>query len=220
MLSQEILIGGGSLAGHAGLGEITSIAKDFFLSAAAISTSLVAFFGLKSWQRELTGKAEFKTARNLIRATYKLRNRLKDFRSVVISPGEYPDGYDPLDHSNAAEDHARAWAHVFQARWQPVWSALQEFDASALEAEALWGSMVRERTDRLGRCVSELHAATESILADKASGGEEFRADRDFAKEMRTKVFATHGNRNVMTTEIREAIAGIEEKIRPHLDRR
>ncbi len=39
--------------------------KDICLSGAAITTAIVAWRGLASWQKELKGKADFEVARNL-----------------------------------------------------------------------------------------------------------------------------------------------------------
>lgn len=71
---------------------ITAI-KDIALSGAAITTATVAILGLKSWSRELKGKAEFEVGRALILATYKLRDELKYARSPCTSGYEFPEDY-------------------------------------------------------------------------------------------------------------------------------
>lgn len=63
--------------------EITSIAKNVLLGNAAAATATVAVIGIKNWSREIKGKAEFEIVRNLIRATYKLRDELQICRSPL-----------------------------------------------------------------------------------------------------------------------------------------
>ena len=65
--------------------EVITAIKDVLLGLAAATTAVVAVIGLKNWSRELKGKAEFEIARNMIRATYKLRNELQICRSPFYS---------------------------------------------------------------------------------------------------------------------------------------
>lgn len=54
--------------------EVIAIVKDVLVGVAAATTAVAAVIGLRSWSRELKGKAEFEAARNLARATYKVRD--------------------------------------------------------------------------------------------------------------------------------------------------
>ena len=76
------------------LSEVISIGKDIFLAIAAAITAIVAVMGLRSWSRELKGKAEFEAARNLALATYKLRDALRECRSPFYEISELA-GYNP-----------------------------------------------------------------------------------------------------------------------------
>lgn len=197
---------------------ITAI-KDVLLGAAAVTTASVAVVGLKRWRHELRGKAEFEAARALARATYKLRDELAACRSPFVHAYEFP----PLYSSSAnrtAQQEAEGWAHVYKTRWEPVWSAIQDFDAQALEAEALWGTAARDKTQALRSCVKELNVAIEAIIDDKAVGGHNFATDREFGKRMRATVFASHNDQsNELSNSIASAVKGIEEELRQHLAR-
>lgn len=200
--------------------EIITAVKDVFLGIAAATTAIVAVIGLKNWSRELKGKAEFDVARNLIRATYKLRDELKNCRSSFINAYEFPDGYQGTVGKPSHQEEAQAWAHVYKNRWGPICSAIQEFDSHTLEAEALWGKEIRTRTDHLRQCVKELNVAIDAVISDKAGGGEDFRTDREFAKKMRSTVSASpNDEQNDLSKKTATAIGAIEEQIRPHLRR-
>lgn len=199
--------------------EIITVVKDVLLGLAAATTAVVAVLGLRKWRQELEGKAQFEVARNLIRATYRLRDEIRTCRNPFYSAHEFPEGYKGGLGAHSTEEETRAWMHIYKNRWALVWTALQEFDTHTLEAEALWGSAIRARTDVLRKCVRELNAAIDAVIRDKASGGEDFK-DRAFGKEMRSIVAASDDDdKNVLNQKIGQAINGIEDELRPHLRR-
>ena len=197
---------------------ITAI-KDVLVGGAAVVTASVAVAGLKRWRLELRGRADFEAARALARATYKLRGELAVCRSPFIRGQEFPPSY--YGNSNrTAKEEAEGWAHVYKTRWEPVWTAIQEFDAQSLESEALWGEPARQNTQALRSCVKELNVAIEAFIEDKAEGGQNFATDREFGKRMRSTVFASGSDQsNDLSTSIAVAVKGIEEMLRPHLAR-
>jgi hypothetical protein len=207
------------------LASIISIVKDALLGVAAIITATVAALGLRRWRQELRGKADFDVARGLIRASYRLRDEIATCRSPLIRAAEYPAarGGDPMLSPYEQPDRrseAEALAHVYQQRWQRVSSALQEFDAQTLEAEALWGPDIRESTQQLRTCTTTLFVSIEAIIEDKASGGEHFERDRDFGRQMRANAHAAANvTDNELSNQIAAAVASLEAKLRSHLVR-
>jgi hypothetical protein len=199
--------------------EIITAVKDIIISIAAILTASAAIIGLKNWSRELKGKTEFETARGIIRATYKLRDEIEKCRSPLINAYEFPEGHRGYSPNESFEEKAQALAHVYKNRWEPVWNALLNFDAQTLEAEALWGIELRNKTDEFRQCVRELNIAIEAVISDTGSGGEEFNRDKELGKEMRSKVSSFGKNKNELSNRITKAINGVEELIRPHLKR-
>jgi hypothetical protein len=198
---------------------IITAVKDVVLGLAAAVTACVAIAGLKRWRQELRGKADFEAARALARATYNLRDQIALCRSPFIRAHEFPATYQG-DGKHSSEEEAEAWAHVYKARWEPVWKALQEFDTQSLEAEALWGESIRARTDALRACAKELSIGIEARIEDKASGGQNFASDKDFAKSIRATVSASGSDTtNKLSQKVVSAVAGIEEQLRPHLAR-
>ena len=201
--------------------EIITAAKDVILGVAAATTAIAAVIGLKSWSRELKGKAEFEVARNLIRATYKVRDELQNCRSPFVSAYEFPEGYQGAPGRSSEQEEAGAWSHVYNKRWKPVWSAIQEFDSHSLEAEALWGKEIRTCTDQLRQCAKELRVALDAIISDKASRGEDFRSDAEFGRKMRSAVSASRDDEeNELTKKILGAVGAVEKQVHPKLRRR
>ena len=196
--------------------EIFSIIKDIVISIAAATTAFVAYKGLEKWQKELSGKANFDTARSLIRATYKLRDEIEYARSPFIPAGEFPKDYDPLNKTD--KSRGDAFAHVYGKRWEHIAEAIQEYDAFILESEALWGAQIKEKANALRSCVIELRSAIDAYISNEYSGGEDFN-DRVFAISVRAKVSNSQKEKNELTIKINTAINEIENEVSPHLNR-
>ena len=193
--------------------------KDIFLSLAAITTSIVAVVGLKNWSRELRGKADFEVARALIRAVYKLRDEIRYARSPWTFPSEFPEGYSLIPSNKTDQNEAEAWSYVFTNRWKNVAEAVQEFEVQVLEAEALWGSEIKTKANALRNCATSLRVAMEAMVDDKASGGENFKSDKNFAKSIKAEVWAMKEDENELSRKICDAVSAIEAEVRPHLKR-
>lgn len=199
--------------------QIVTAIKDIVLAVAAGITAFVAVSGIRKWRQELEGRAGFEAARSLAKATYRLRDELHSCRSPLITGNEFPPGY--FDNRNPSSDEqARATAHVYKSRWEPVKEATAEFDAQVLEAESLWGGPIREKTATLRNCVVELRVAIEAVIDDKASGGADFKSDPEFGKKMRRIVSGTASSKdNPLSQQISTSVAAIESELKQHLGR-
>lgn len=193
-----------------------TIAKDIIVSIAALVTACAALKGLRTWRVELEGKAHFEAARDLMRATYTLRDEIEICRSPFISVNEFPSDY-TSQNTNTAETEGETYAHIYGNRWKPVLNAIKEFDSFSLEAEALWGDGIKTKTNDLRTCYKELQVAIEAIISDKYSGGADFTADSNFAEETKNKAMALKKDENQFSIRIATAIEEIENEMRPHL---
>lgn len=200
--------------------ESATLFKDMTLASAAIFTCIVATRGLGTWQRELRGKANFDAAKGLAKATYGLRDQIQQCRSAMVLAQEFPESYRNFPDKKTSTEKAEAWAHVFKNRWEPVWIAIQEFDVQVLEAEALWGLKIRQKTDVLHKAVRKLHVSMGALIDNEASDGEVFQNDRDFGKKIRADIFGYQGeDNNPLSSEMKSAVTDIENFLRPFLNR-
>lgn len=195
-----------------------SVIKDIILSGAALTTAYVAYTGIEKWKAELTGKANFEVARALIRSIYKLRDEIGYCRSPITFAYEFPEGAQRGLANLSPEEKGQAWAHVYGNRWEPVGSALQEFDSEALEAEALWGTEIKDKAQVLRRLARELQVSMEAVIQNEYSNNEDFK-DREFGKKMRANVSASGSEDNELSVKIHDAIEELEKVIRPYLAR-
>ena len=200
------------------LAAAVGIVKDVILSGAAIVTAVVAAKGVSSWLRELRGNAEFDSALALMRATYGLWEAIASCRAPWISAAEFPPGYSPTRET--AEARGKAYAHVFRERWSAVSVALSEFDARALEAEAIWGKEVPRTVDELRKNVRTLYAAIQSYVDNAYGSGLDFDHDKEFGQRIQREVFApVSATDNELSQQIAASVKSIETFAAPHLRR-
>jgi hypothetical protein len=197
--------------------ELIKIFTDIVVAIAAVFTSTIAYKGVNSWRNEVQGRADFEVARNLLAATYKLRDEIGFCRSPFIRANEFPEGFVTLSNGNQSMESYEGYAHVYSNRWRPVVEALQRFDSVALEGEVLWGEKCHEATDAFRGCLVELNSAIEAVIDDKASHGENFKSDKDFAKRMRDIVSSSGGEKNEFSNAVNSAVQKIVAQVRPHL---
>ncbi len=198
--------------------ELVTFIKDVALALAAAITGIVALKGLGTWQRELTGRANFDAARQLARAMYVLRDQISYCRSPFVAAQEFPEGYRGGDANRANQEEGNAYRHVYRHRWEPVVEAVQDFDAASLEAEALWGSAIRSQCLNFRECVQSLQASIDMFIMDKDQGGH-LLEEIALRQEIQAAIWDSKGRDNGFTQRIEQAIEGIEAALRPHLSR-
>jgi hypothetical protein len=192
---------------------IAQIVKDSVTAIAAIVAASVALRGLNTWRRQLIGNAEHTLARSVLLATYKYREAIRQVRLPFVSAGEIAAAYEAERRElpdRRANPEERTSVAAYRQRWKLVSEASAEFDARVLEAETLWGEEIRSHAQALARCVSDLGFALQALL-----GGE---PGMDVAryKSVRAVVYETDGYVD-FSMRIKEAIAAIEDEVRPRL---
>jgi hypothetical protein len=192
-------------------GKIVVIIRDIVTGAAAMTVAIVAVKGLSTWKRQLFGNANYELARRLLRATYKLREAIRYVRMPMMSNAEIAEArkaagseVPDTDSRNGTEDERI----TFQARWRKISDALVGFDAELLEAEALWGRPIRELSEHLLKCVSELSRAIDKSLRGNLT------PERD--AEI-IAIISDPGVSNPYADRLAGAIKGIEDELRKHL---
>jgi hypothetical protein len=195
---------------------VISAARDCIVAFAAVVTATVAVKGLNRWQRELRGKAAFDAARSLARATYRLRDEIGNCRQPLITGNEFPTEYPHDDRDRSPSIDANAYLHIFSNRWKPVYAALQEFDAQALEAEAIWGADIRGRTDAMRKLVRQLDVAITQYIGNLA---DDYYDPHDLPT-LRPIMFASRNDtENTLSMQLSDAVHAIEDQLLPHLRR-
>jgi len=194
--------------------EVLTIIKDSLVSIAAIVTAVVAIKGLHSWKKEIKGKAEFETARLLLKSIYKTRDNIKACRSPFISGHEYPEWYKGPIGNHLPKEEKDARIYLYKNRFNPIIASVQELDLAVLESEALWGNAVKLKTDKLKACISELKFEIDYEIDNFVS---ESDINKDDLKSHRHILFSLPDSS--FSEKIDAAITSIEKVILPYLKR-
>jgi hypothetical protein len=206
------------------LQQYLTLIKDFFTMLSAIAVGGVAILGLQAWKKQLKGKTEFETARNLLRAVYKVRNAVREYRFIFADGSEITQALQEANVEVEASDpefHAKSQQALYQKRWKRISETYSEMDLSAFEAEVIWGNEAIEKLLPLRRIIAELNSYTSQYLRNLVKP---FR--QGLSVEMTKKIYdVLYGvpfeideeNKNPFTTKIEEAITQIESFIKPKL---
>jgi hypothetical protein len=202
--------------------EFLPIAKDVasVLSGLSAVVALVGVFvawrGLKSWRRQLTGRTEYELARRLCRAVYQVRDEIRAVRNPVVFPGEAMlarqeagiEGGTPLI---VGEDIVA----VYDSRWRQLVMATSNLEVESLEAEVLWGKDVIARLKPLKDCVAKLRTNLNRYIdAILDSHTSRLKSEIEEIKEI---IHWHEPAEDRFTGEITDAIRNFEEFIRTYL---
>lgn len=196
--------------------------RDVVVSVATIGATVVGYMGLVKWRNEESGKADFDLARRVGKSVYRMRDVLKDARRPATFGYEYPDTISRDDKSQ----HGKVWAHIFNARFEPVRDCAIDIQSLRNEAEALWGPEIVRKLDRLLAQVQRLHVAMGTYVRNEEAQGAHFENNQRFSEMINAEVRdggnainadGTEGAPNAMTTEIQSAVEDLSAYLRTKL---
>ena len=116
--------------------DTVSIIKDVVLGISALAVALLAWLGLKTWRRELTGKARFETARNMMRLGFELKDYFEASRNPFTRSNEWADRTKQEDEQENVSQVLNEW-YARANRLRPVVDALNKIIEVEWEAEIL-----------------------------------------------------------------------------------
>jgi len=137
-----------------------------------------------------------------------------------MDPGEIVQAMKEENIEGNPTDNAMIFAQsqqaVYTRRWRKVQEAFIELEATALEAEALWGQVVKESLAPLYQCSNTLFVTVGLFLSRLQNPLKNYEA----AAEPRDRqiIYAAPGEEdNFFSVEITTAVWKLENFLRPHL---
>jgi len=168
------------------------IFKDLVLAAAAVVTATVAVKGFSKWRSEDQGKADLDLARRALKCLFAYRLEFSRSRSPVLWVAELQN-----DGDEKQEIRAKALARAYGRRLEPLRAAAVSLEAVQTEVEGLWGERAGNAIHRVLRTFNTLSNSIDAVIENERGGGEDFRADQAFGKEMRMNVSSFGSSRNL-----------------------
>jgi hypothetical protein len=136
-----------------------SIVKDCLLAVAALTTSLVAIYGVATWRREHTWNEKFSAARGVVLASHKLTRVISHIRRPVWFGERMTLTRDVVANTTTNEQWRISESSIFQKRIEELEVALDGFSKALIEARVVFGSSVLKAYLPLQEAISELVTA-------------------------------------------------------------
>lgn len=202
--------------------EIITIFKDFSLAGAALTGAIVAIKGLSTWQRQLKGQSEYELSRRILVSLFKYRDAINTVRHPVMWAYEKPSP--PEDESKTmGPEHLRSYgtAKAYQARWEKVQEQRTTLYADLLEAEAIWGTDLKDLFNVVFNLEHELFTRIrhylELINPDTSKSSK--KAIREINKKNRDIMYDHLGDEpDEYKLDLLKSIINIEAYLKPKLN--
>jgi len=175
--------------------DIISIIKDIFLGLSAIAIAVLAWLGLKTWRRELTGKAKFETARNMMHIGYKLKADLEFVRNPFTYSYESADRTKQSEESDNESQVLDEW-HAKSKRLNPVTESLNKLIELQWESEILLDEhdvqSIKEAVQSFRESYAELSSAISSYFDTtyKQARARQPYKDQEWLKELHHTIYS------------------------------
>jgi hypothetical protein len=197
-----------------------TLIKDIITGLSALVVAIIAILGLQTWKKQLKGNTEYEIAQRLLRAIYKVREALAWVRNPYQHPSEitqamedYAIEGDPID--DPVIKARTEWA-LYNNRWTKVREAFIECETVALEAEAIWGPIVKENLKPIQDCAAKLFANIESYIREIEYPSRNY--DASLQNERFKIIYGIQEDEtNFFTIDITVAINKMEEFLKPRL---
>lgn len=194
--------------------------KEQIVSISALIGVFIAFSGLRTWHKELKGKAEYQKAKDVLKAVYRAKDAFMVVRSPWMDSSEYPkDILDDMGRLRPGKEF-EAKHHAYKTRLKVLDDAFAILEEQAWDAHVEWGDEFQNVIIPLRRCRAELLVAIHTLLETKSPiTPRDLSADE--RKEMRQKLYFSGENFDLdpFTSQIGVAVKAFEIKLRPHINR-
>ncbi len=172
--------------------DIFSVVKDVILALSAVVVAVIAFLGLRTWRRELTGKAKFECARKLMQLGYEMRSNFSAARN--------PFGYARIDRKEDENETGKESQVINQ--WEerrnlakPLSESINKIIEAQWEAEILLSEAssksVEEAVQLYRECYGELSSAIASYFDIKynEARGRQVAQHQDWLRELSKTIY-------------------------------
>lgn len=199
---------------------LVSLSSDIAIGVSAVIVASLAVFGLHTWRRELTGKAKFNVARNVMLLAYRLKDDFQWATSPFTHSAESV-GRVPKENESPRESEVLNEWYARHRRLQPLVEDLQKLQAAGWEAEILLEEdskrSVSEAIKTFRHCYGELASAIESYFEAtyKAATRTSVNSDQDWLKDLHRTIYtASSGD---LLKRIDEATAQLASTLKAYV---
>jgi len=180
------------------LADKITLSRDILLGLSAIAVAVFAWIGLRTWRRELTGKARFETARSMMRLGYELKDAFDKARHFITESYESWDRIS-IDESKAESQVLNEW-HARRNRLNSVAESLNKMIEVQWEAEVLFDESSIQDIKEVVRSYRESYADLSSAVSsyfdvrhDEVRTGDRYK-NQDWLKGLKRTIYSAPGD--------------------------
>ena len=122
--------------------------KDALEAIAAIVVSVASIYGVTTWKKQLRGKNEYNTAKNILQKSYELQDSIRKARDTAIPSYELLN-QEKQDGVGRWEKAVNGEKKLYGERLRLVEKIRNELKVMSFEGRALWGSKTLAEVDLL-----------------------------------------------------------------------
>ncbi|MCD6299940.1 MAG: hypothetical protein J7L78_02065 [Dehalococcoidales bacterium] len=200
--------------------ELVSLISDIAIGASAIFVAVMAFLGLQTWRKELTGKAEFDLAHNLMLTGFKLKAHFEDARNPFTYSTESAGRSRQEDETPNVSQVLDEW-YARASRLKPLQEDLIKIQEASWEAQILLSEdsskSISEAVTAYRRSFGELSSAIYSYFEERrrevVSRGANI--DHTWLKELHQTIYSPTGDN--ISKQIDKATAKLESTLQAYV---
>jgi len=193
------------------------IVRDIIVSASAIATVLIAFWGLRVWKSQLKGTNEYKLSEQILEKTYNLEDKLRSARGAWVSSGELAQREQEKKIREDETDRERMIRNEAYALWkrlEPVFKAVSELKVVKFKAMALWKRESVQDIDNLIKKAFELSNAQSIYFLMKFDPSTQDHKTMD----RHLRIVYEMGKEDEYWKGVEGIVSKIEDKFQPYLE--
>lgn len=197
--------------------ELVSVISDIVVGLSAIVVAILAFWGLRQWKIELTGRTKFETAKKLASLAFEYRDRYKRARSMFTSPGEYIGREKGENETPEERDVLDQW-YARQKRLAPLQETLRKLYETGWEAEIIIDKDISKHIKPFEAAFAELYTSIEAYF-----GAEYTRVRKQIPADRREDWLNVHYHRiygkvdDDVSVEINNSTQSLVDSVAGHL---
>ncbi|UOG50911.1 hypothetical protein [Leptospira noguchii] len=137
---------------------LSELIKYIFLSFTGVVGSIVAWKGLNTWQRQISGQHKYETAMKLLRCLIQVRTDIKSIRSPVNFNSETYEAFKEIEGRipiNSDELNKKDYLRIVKGK--RLNKALDDLYAALIDVEIVFDSLVMLEVDKIFKFIIKLN---------------------------------------------------------------
>lgn len=174
-------------------------ARDVLVSLSAVAVVIFAWLGLRTWRKELVGRARFETARRMWRSVSECKDNFEWVRNPLMKSPEWADRAPQASETGKESEVLNTW-YAKNKRLNLIRESLNKVTEIRWEAEILFDDASVQLINKAVQSYTESYANISSAISDfyeitldEARTSSMYR-NQEYLKELKKIIFSAQGD--------------------------